>query len=233
MKRGLADYFAGFTKLSAHMNAATGNGWKGYAAAGAGMVGTVFAGTILARFIMPTALKMAPSVFGTPMGARALSFAMYYTGGYAIAKFTPGLSQKTRDAIMFGTLAASILEIVKPGIIALGVSKIPGVGPMVAGHLEGIESELNDYVAEALSGMGFSEDEYDGSQGFHGSDPGGNGVLPGRTLNELAYIEMAGVDNYAMAGYEQGDWQRGNGFKAGPSLNGLGCPAVDDGSDGG
>jgi hypothetical protein len=223
MKRGLADYFSGFSKVGAHWNAASGNGIKGYAAAGAGMVGTVFAGTLLARLIMPTALKMAPSVFGTPMGARALSFGMYYTGGWAIAKFTPGLSQKTRDAIMFGALAASVLEIVKPGIIALGVSKIPVVGEMIAGHLDGIESELSDYVAQALNGMGavgFTENEYDGSRGFHGHNPGGE-VLPGQRLSDIARYDMAGVGDYAnLNGVGRYD------------MAGLGCPA-DDGSAGG
>jgi hypothetical protein len=126
MKRGLADYFSGFTKVGAHMQRGDGNGMEGLRGGwrwhGRYRVRRV-------RFWPASSCRLRSrwrrACSGTPMGARALSFGMYYTGGWAIAKFTPGLSQKTRDAIMFGALAASVLEIVKPGIIALGVSKIP------------------------------------------------------------------------------------------------------------
>ncbi len=227
--REVTGFLSGITHVKGNMHAAMKNGIKGYAAAAGGAVGAVFVGTVLARFVMPAALKFAPKIAGSPIGARVLSFGLYYTGAYAIARFTPGIKQSTRDAIMFGGLVAAVLEIVKPGIIAKAVGYIPGVGPVIAPKLEGIESELSDYVESALNGLGFTNTEYDGRNGFHGVGSVGNGGNPGfgRSLSELSnyamgsYVEAQppGVGNYAMGAYQE--------------MDGLGCPAgmnMDDGA---
>ncbi len=232
-------YLSGLTHVTGNMHAATKSGWKGYAGAAGGAIGAVFVGTIIARMVMPFALKTLPSVAGTPMGARAVSFACYYTGGWAIAKFTPGLKQSTRDAVMFGALVASVVEIVKPGTIAKLVGMVPGVGPMIAGNLAGIESELGDYVSTALQGLGYSGNEYDGSQGFHdyenrdGTLARRTDILPARTLSELSYAEIQGlrggpgVGNYAT---DLGNYATDLGYQ---EVEGLACPMADDGAQGG
>jgi hypothetical protein len=127
---------------------------------------------------------------------------------------------------MFGTVVAAVVEIVKPGLIASLVAKVPVVGPIVAGKLNGIESELGEYVQAALNDLAFSGKEYDGSQGFHGMEDsagpvGPASLLPGRSLSDLAYREMQGVGNYAMDGVDE------------YAMAGLACPMADDGSQGG
>jgi hypothetical protein len=242
----IRSYTGGITGVMGNMRAVTRNGWKGYAAGAAGAVASIFAGTLLARVTMPLAMKAMPSVAASEMGARVLSFANYYTGGWAVAHFTPGLKPQTRDALLFGTVIASVVEVIRPGTIQALVAKIPGVGEAIAGHLSGIESELSDYVQQALAGLGHNGYEYDGSKGFHDYQAGAATLPVGALSGKAPWA--AGFGDYQVArGRLSGLGDASDGTDAGtasPStgsgswdamrsdhdLSKLGCPMVDDGA---
>lgn len=245
----IRSYTGGITGVMGNMRAVTRNGWKGYAAGAAGAVASIFAGTLLARVTMPLAMKAMPQLAASEMGARVLSFANYYTGGWAVAHFTPGLKPQTRDALLFGTVLASVVEVIRPGTIQALVAKIPGVGESIAGHLSGIESELSDYVQQALSGLGHGGYEYDGSQGFHDYQQGAAALPVGALAGKPPWARgLGGLRDYEVAGGRlsgladasdgtdmgsaaatagSGSW---DAMRADHDLSKLGCGAPDDGA---
>jgi len=125
----------------------------GIAGIAGGAIGAVAGGTLLARLVMPRALRLMPAIAGTPLGARAISATLYYGAGFLLAKFLP-VNDKIKRGILAGAVAAAIIEVIRPGTVQRMVAIVPGVGPLIAGNLGGIEPELGDYVEEVLAGLG-------------------------------------------------------------------------------
>lgn len=129
----------------------------GIAGIAGGAIGSIAGGTLLARFVMPAAMKMAPGFAASPMGARVISVGLYYGAGFLLARFLP-VNDKIKRGILGGAVAAALLEVLRPGTVQNMVSKVPGVGPLLAGNLGGIEPELGGYVEQALAGLGGDKD---------------------------------------------------------------------------
>lgn len=131
----------------------------GIAGIAGGAIGAIAGGTILARFVMPTAMKLAPTFAASPMGARVISVALYYGAGFALAKVLP-VNDKIKRGILAGAVAAAVIEVMRPGTVQRMVAQVPGVGPLIAGNLGGIEPELGAYVEQALAGIGSDNGEF-------------------------------------------------------------------------
>lgn len=129
-------------------------GVKGFAAAAAGAGGAVFAGTMVARVTTPVIAKFAPSLLSNPVIPRLLGAAHYYVTGWALAKYTPGISPRTRRAMLTGATAAAVLEAIKPGVVRDTAARLPVVGGLFGNTLSGLADGMGDYVQFALSGNG-------------------------------------------------------------------------------
>jgi hypothetical protein len=129
-------------------------GLKGFAAAAAGAGGAVFAGTIVSRTTTPLLMKLAPSLAMNPIIARLLGAANYYLAGWALAKWTPGISPRTRRGMLTGAALAAIVEAAKPGAVRQAAASLPIVGGVFGGTLSGLADGMGDYVSFALSDLG-------------------------------------------------------------------------------
>lgn len=134
----------------------------GIAGIAGGAVGAIAGGTLLARVTMPLAMKVAPGFAVSPMGARVLAVLNYYGAGFLLAKFLP-VNDRIKRGILAGAVVAAVVEVVRPGTVQNLVSKVPVVGPIVAGNLGGIEPELGAYLDTAMNGLGMSNNDVGGS----------------------------------------------------------------------
>ena len=135
---------------------------KNIAFAAGGAVATYALGGIAVASLIAPALNMvgAGAVLGSPIGKRVVGGMVPFTLGYVGSKFVKGDIGK---ALLVGGAAASILELVAPGMVARLVYSLPGVGaPAVAaapaaavkGPVNGMDG-IDGYVdAKAYQGTG-------------------------------------------------------------------------------
>jgi len=181
----LRGYMGAITGVLANLKASV-NSTSGILGLAGGAVGAVAGGTLLARLTMPLALRFAPGIAGSPMGARALSFVNYSLAGYLLAKFLP-VNEKIKRGILAGTITAAIIEIVRPGTVQAAIAQVPVIGPMIAGNLGGIEPELGQYIEEAMNGLAGNNSSFGGAaQQMLGQ-------------YELGAYEMGGIDGLGCA----------------------------------
>jgi hypothetical protein len=195
----------------------------GFAAGGA--VATYLIGGIVAQRLLTPLLARIPMVGGmvaTPMGSRLVGGLIPFTIGYVASKFVKGDIGK---AMLVGGAAASLVELVKPGMVGQLVARIPGI-PMLASKAPAVAAPAIQGPTKGLEGLGgyVSAPSYAGVGGLDGyvSAPSYAGVGAEDDLedyvsapsyagvgadDDLAGPEdvMAGVDGYldqANAGYQ-------------------------------
>lgn len=145
----------GFTHLKENLHDTfVKGGVKGALAAVGGAAGAVTAGALVARGTTPLIGMVAPNLLRNAMVMRVLGAANYYLAGWALAKFTPGLSPRTRRGMLTGATVAAIVEGIKPGMVHEQFAKLPVVGKFFAHTLPGLSDQVGDYVSFALNGVG-------------------------------------------------------------------------------
>ena len=182
----------GLTNFLGNAKATMKDGVKGFAFAFGGAAVSVAGGAFTSQVTGNLLARFAPSLLGNPILSRLLGAVNYYLPGWAASKFIPGLSGKSRRAMLTGAAAAALLEVVRPGMIRGALQQVPVIGGLM-GMAEDQASDLGAYVGYALNG------ENDNSNGYYGAydaNPGaGSGEQPtGQPINQLA-------DYYALNDY--------------------------------
>lgn len=115
-----------------------------------GGVGTLFGGTLVGRVTLPLALRFAPKVATSKLGSRLVALLTYASSAWIVSRAFPGLSVRTRRAMLVGGAAVSLVEAAKPGLVAKGISHLPIIGKPLTDGLVNLEASLSDYVADSL-----------------------------------------------------------------------------------
>ncbi len=136
--------------LPANLGATFKGGASAWLAAVGGAAGAVVGGTFLSRLTNGLAMRFAPALLTHPIGSRGLGALNYLLPAYALAKYTPGLSGKTRRAIQAGGMLAAVVEAIRPGMVRSAMASLPVVGGVFGGQLSGLADYVND-------GLGFSK----------------------------------------------------------------------------
>ncbi len=198
---GTLSLTGGLTHFLANAKATAKDGVKGFAFALAGAGVSVAGGAFTSQVTSNIIGRFAPSLLSNPVVARLLGAVNYYLPGWAAAKYVPGLSGKSRRAMLTGAAAAAIVEIVRPGSVRGVLSQIPVVGGLLAG-VEDSASDLGAYVGYALNGEGGGE----GYGGVYDANPGaGSGHQPDGTpiIGMDGYVSLN--DYVALNDYHQVD----------------------------
>lgn len=186
---------------------------KHIAFAAGGAVGTFALGGILTSSVLAPAMSMvgAGGILANPMARRVIGGLMPFTVGYVASKFVKGDIGK---ALLVGGAAASLLELVSPGMVARLTYRTPVVGPRlvaaapaaaVRGPVNGLDGyvdakayqgtgEVDGYVdAKAYQGTGDDLDGYVDAKAYQGTGEVGDDMA-----DDLAGEddELAGVDGY-------------------------------------
>lgn len=143
----------GITDFLGNAKATMRDGVKGFAFAFGGAAGAVAGGAFMSRITTGIVGKVAPSMLSNPIFARLLGAVNYYLPGWALSKFVPGLSGKSRRAMLTGAAAAALIEVIRPGMIRDVMVRVPVVGGLM-GMAEDQADGVGAYVAYALSGDG-------------------------------------------------------------------------------
>lgn len=144
---GFLDGFTGFGKNMADV---TKGGVKGWAFAILGAGGAVFTGTLLNRVTTPFITNIAPGLALHPLFARLWAASNAYLGGFLLAKFLP-LDPRTKRAMLMGGTVSAVAELIKPGMVAMVIGKVPVVGPLFSGGVAKLDG-LGEYTRMALNG---------------------------------------------------------------------------------
>jgi hypothetical protein len=206
---GVINQYIGAVKRAPHEVMAVFKGRnkiKNIAYAAGGAVGTYAIGGIITASVVVPVLNMvgAGRILANPIGKRVVGGLVPLTVGFVANKFIKGDIGK---ALMVGGAAASIIELVSPGMIARLVYGTPVVGPMavaaapaaaVRGPVNGMEG-LGGYVdANAYQGTGGYVDAnaYQGTGEVEGYVDANAYQGTGDTEDDLASDDLAGVDGY-------------------------------------
>ena len=188
----------------------------GFAAGGA--AATYLAGGLLTSKVLTPLLGKIPGaagLVGSPMGKRVVGGLTPFLIGYIASKFVKGDIGK---ALLVGGAAASLVELIKPGMVGQLLAKIPGapavaaaapavVVPAITGPTKGLDG-LDGYVsAPSYAGVGADDDlaDYVSAPSYAGvgDDDGVDGYVSAPSYagvgdDELEGTEdvMAGVDGY-------------------------------------
>ena len=185
---------------------------KHIAFAAGGAVGTfALGGIITANVVAPLLARVGGgAILASPIGKRLIGGLTPFTIGYVASKFVKGDIGK---ALLVGGAAASLIELVSPGMIAGLVYRTPVVGPTIiaaapAAAVKGPVNGLDGYVAaQAYQGTGDDLDGYVAAQAYQGTGDDLADDLDGyvdaqayqgtgEMEDDLASDEMAGVDGY-------------------------------------
>ena len=159
------------------------DGVKGFAFAFGGAAVSVAGGAFTSQVTGNLLARFAPALLRNPIASRLLGAVNYYLPGWAASKFIPGLSGKSRRAMLTGAVAAALLEVVRPGMIRGALQRVPVIGGLMDAA-EDQASDLGAYVGYALNGNG---------------DNGANGAAD-------MYPAPGGMSDYvALNGYESTD----------------------------
>lgn len=145
----------GVTNFLGNAKATMKDGVKGFAFAFGGAAVSVAGGAFTSQVTGNLLARFAPSLLGNPIVSRLLGAVNYYLPGWAASKFIPGLSGKSRRAMLTGAAAAALLEVIRPGMIRGALQQVPVIGGLM-GVAEDQASDLGAYVGYALNGAGDS-----------------------------------------------------------------------------
>ena len=129
------------------------DGVKGFAFAFGGAAVSVAGGAFTSQVTGNLLARFAPALLRNPIASRLLGAVNYYLPGWAASKFIPGLSGKSRRAMLTGAVAAALLEVVRPGMIRGALQRVPVIGGLMDAA-EDQASDLGAYVGYALNGDG-------------------------------------------------------------------------------
>lgn len=148
---GALSLTGGITDFFGNAKATMKDGVKGFAFAFGGAAGAVAGGAFMSRLTNGVVGQFAPSLLSNPIVARLLGAVNYYLPGWALSKFVPGLSGKSRRAMLTGAAAAALVEVIRPGMIRNLMVRVPVIGGLM-GMAEDQADGVGAYVAYALSG---------------------------------------------------------------------------------
>lgn len=172
---GSLSLVGGFTQFLPNIKATLKDGVKGFAFAFGGAAVSVAGGAFTSQVTGNLLAKFMPSLLSNPVVSRLLGAVNYYLPGWAASKFIPGISGKSRRAMLTGAAAAAILEVVRPGMIRGALQQVPVVGGLLD-VAEDQASDLGAYVGYALNG---TNDNHNGYAGVYDANPGaGSGEQP-------------------------------------------------------
>jgi hypothetical protein len=190
---------------------------KNIAFAAGGAAATYMAGGLVTSKVLTPLLGRIPGVsgiVGSDMGKRVVGGLTPFVIGYVASKFVKGDIGK---ALLVGGAAASLVELIKPGMVGQLIAKIPGapavaaaapavVVPAITGPTKGLDG-LDGYVsAPSYAGVGEELDGYVSAPSYAGvgddedlagyvSAPSYAGVGDDSDLSGPEDV-MAGVDGY-------------------------------------
>lgn len=141
----------GITGFMGNVKATMKDGVKGFAFAFGGAAVSVAGGAFMSRITSQVVSRVAPTMLSNPIVSRLLGAVNYYLPGWAASKFVPGLSGKSRRAMLTGAAAAALIEVIRPGMIRDVMVRVPVVGGLM-GVAEDQADGVGAYVAYALSG---------------------------------------------------------------------------------
>lgn len=190
---GALSLTGGITGFLENAKATMKDGVKGFAFAFGGAAVSVAGGAFTSQITGNIIGRFAPSLLTNPIVSRILGAVNYYLPGWAAAKFIPGLSGKSRRAMLTGAAAAALLEVVKPGMIRGALQRVPVIGGLM-GMAEDQAADLGAYVGYALSGTG---DSHAGGVVADDTRDLSDYVLTGgsdaaHNMGVADYVEMAG-----------------------------------------
>lgn len=142
-----ADYLSGLTGAPTKVMSLFkgGNAAKNAAFAAGGAVGSFMIGGVLsAKVIRPLLEKVAPAFAAqvadpSTIQARLVGGLLPYTAAFAITKlFGKKLGGDVSSALMVGGAVASVIELIRPGMVGdllkkVGLAELPYAGPALAG----------------------------------------------------------------------------------------------------
>jgi hypothetical protein len=181
-----------------NLKSVAGGGIKSMAIAAAAGAGSIVAGTVVKGVIVRAAMKVAPVWSAGPVGARVLTGLSYYGTGWAIARFAVK-DQRTKSAILAGTVIATALEIFRPGTVTDILAKLPIVGDMfgkkIAAKVAGMDADLGAYVEGEL---GAYVEGYQNQVRGMGMDPAD--MIPS-LVNDPGFADDS-LNGYQLQGYQ-------------------------------
>ncbi len=140
-----------------NLSATFKGGAKAWLAAAAGAGVSVIGGTFMSRLTGNLLGKFAPALLTNDIASRGIGALNYLIPAYLAAKFTPGISGKTRRALQAGGMAAALIEALKPGMVRDALAHLPVVGGAFGPALSGMADGMGDYLAYGLQGLGWDE----------------------------------------------------------------------------
>ncbi len=159
-----------------NLSATMKGGAKAWLAAAAGAGVSVIGGTFMSRLTGNILGRFAPSLLTNEVAARGVGALNYLIPAALAAKFTPGLSGKTRRAIQAGGMAAALIEVVRPGLVRQTLASIPGVGAAFGPSLSGLADGMGDYLAFGLQGLGYDDSKSSNAGVLLDDDNGADGM---------------------------------------------------------
>jgi hypothetical protein len=188
----------GLTNFIGNAKATMKDGVNGFAFAFGGAAVSVAGGAFTSQVTGNLLARFAPGLLGNPILSRLLGAVNYYLPGWAASKFIPGLSGKSRRAMLTGAAAAALLEVVRPGMIRGALQQVPVIGGLM-GMAEDQASDLGAYVGYALNG---TNDHHGDGYAAQYEDTRDNGVEGYVALQD--YVSTGGQDaaqNMGVADY--------------------------------
>lgn len=189
----------GLTNFLGNAKATMQDGVKGFAFAFGGAAVSVAGGAFTSQVTGNLLARFAPGLLGNPILSRLLGAVNYYLPGWAASKFIPGLSGKSRRAMLTGAAAAALLEVVRPGMIRGALQQVPVIGGLM-GMAEDQASDLGAYVGYALNG---TNDSHNGAVIYEDNRMDPPGQLEGYVALQ-DYVSTGGQDaaqNMGVADY--------------------------------
>lgn len=186
----------GITGFVGNAKATMNDGVKGFAFAFGGAAASVVGGGFASQVTGNLLAKFAPSLLSNPIVQRLVGAVNYYLPGWAASKFIPGLSGKSRRAMLTGAAAAALIEVVRPGLMRKTMARVPVVGQFLSG-MEDQAEDLGAYVGYALNG---NENNHDG-QAYVGSGMADEGVSDYVSLGDYYPVQGDAAQDMGVADY--------------------------------
>lgn len=191
----------GFTQFLPNLKATMKDGIKGFAFAFGGAAVSVAGGAFTSQVTGNILGRFAPGLLANPIVSRLLGAVNYYLPGWAAAKFIPGISGKSRRAMLTGAAAAALVEVIKPGLVRSTLQRVPVVGGLL-GSAEDTADDLGAYVGYALNGLGAGTNDSHTNGGYAAiyEDTRDQNMGEYLALGDYAQVDSDAAQNVGVAG---------------------------------